>query len=400
MKKKKRSKKKDFSGLIFLLIFCAIFIGGIFLALQKPTPVFKDPLTFPVGEDLLLCDVVTDVKNGTLLDSRRVLDSSEEGSFEIRFVMENLFQRKSEDSVLIQFYSNDSSPVKDTEKINPQSSAVKITAPEKIFVYIGEAPDFSLCSAENEKGEKISLEISENYDVKKEGEYKLTLTAKGENSAIAKKEIFLYVLSAPFGKEGSLNDGTYQTKNGKTLKIEKGIATVDGILIANKSYSLPKTYPASSLTKEVQDAFDLMKQAAKDAGHTLTVKSGYRSYERQEYLFNNYVKNDGLEDALTYSARPGHSEHQTGLGMDINTASTAESKQPSVKVTLDWLNENAYKFGFVLRYPDGKSDITGYIFEPWHYRYVGCDLAEKLYNNGDWITLEEYFGIDSIYRGY
>jgi D-alanyl-D-alanine carboxypeptidase len=71
-----------------------------------------------------------------------------------------------------------------------------------------------------------------------------------------------------------------------------------------------------------------------------------------------------------------------------------------MKVILDWLSANASKYGFILRYPEGKSDITGYIFEPWHFRYVGKDLAEKLYQNGEWITLEEYFGVDSVYRGY
>ena len=103
---------------------------------------------------------------------------------------------------------------------------------------------------------------------------------------------------------------------------------------------------------------------------------------------------------MTYSARPGHSEHQTGLAMDILTSSTSESKTPQFKPALDWLADNAYKHGFILRYPEGKNHITGYIFEPWHYRYVGTELAEILYNNGDWITLEEYFGIDSAYHGY
>ena len=103
--------------------------------------------------------------------------------------------------------------------------------------------------------------------------------------------------------------------------------------------------------------------------------------------------------ADTYSARPGHSEHQTGLAADI--------KGPNNNLYLDqrwintsegqWLNNNCYKYGFIIRYPSGKESITGYIYEPWHIRYVGTEVATQLYNGGNWITLEEYLGIDSKY---
>ena len=103
---------------------------------------------------------------------------------------------------------------------------------------------------------------------------------------------------------------------------------------------------------------------------------------------------DGKEKADTYSARAGYSEHQTGLAIDLN----------SIDMTFDntdesnWLKDNCYKYGFIIRYPNDKEDITGYMYEPWHIRYVGKNLANVLYNNGDWITLEEYYGIDSKYE--
>ena len=115
-------------------------------------------------------------------------------------------------------------------------------------------------------------------------------------------------------------------------------------------------------------------------------------------IFNNYVRENGLEEALTFSARPRHSEHHTGLAMDITTSSTELASQQPAKAVMDWLNENAWKYGFIQRYPEGKTDETGYIFEPWHYRYVGEELAKTLYNNGDWITMEDYFGVDSAYK--
>ncbi|MBR5295534.1 MAG: M15 family metallopeptidase [Clostridia bacterium] len=403
--KRKRRKKKNIRPILLLLIFCILFIGGLCLALQKPIPVYADSLNFFVGEDLHLSDIIVNVENGVLLDSRKVITSSEKGEMQIDFEMENLFHRKSEGSVIIKFIEETPLPETDEPEITKapevtKSNSISISSPEKIYVALGETPDFSLCSAKDENGETYPIVHSENYDTAKEGEYKVTLSATDKTGKKVTKEVLLLVTASPFGEKGKLIDGTYKTQNGKNIVIKNGIATIEGILIANKSYSLPKNYPANGVTSETQAAFDEMKLAAANEGHTLNIRSGYRSYERQEYLFNNYAKNDGLEDALTYSARPGHSEHQTGLGIDINTASTSESKLPTMKPSLDWLNENAYKYGFVLRYPDGKSGITGYIFEPWHYRYVGKDLAEKLYNGGDWITLEEHFGIDSIYRGY
>lgn len=122
------------------------------------------------------------------------------------------------------------------------------------------------------------------------------------------------------------------------------------------------------------------------------VCSGFRSYTVQKNLYNSYVRRDGAENADRYSARPGHSEHQTGLAFDINYADDRFKGTPEAS----WLAENAYKYGFILRYPEGKEPITGYMFEPWHYRYVGVENAAKIYASG--LTLEEYFGITSAYK--
>ena len=136
-----------------------------------------------------------------------------------------------------------------------------------------------------------------------------------------------------------------------------------------------------------------MKDAAKKDGVSLKVISGFRSYNTQKYLYNNYVKADGKSAADRYSARPGHSEHQTGLAADINKISYTWGDTKEGK----WLNDNCYKYGFVIRYTKDGESKTGYKFEPWHIRYLGVDVAKKLYNNGNWITLEEYLGITSKY---
>lgn len=186
-----------------------------------------------------------------------------------------------------------------------------------------------------------------------------------------------------------------------------GLKIIDGILIVNKSYPLPKDYVPTNTYKDATglnycsecinvDAYEkykLMKADMASLGMNIWIQSGYRSYSLQESLYNKYVNRDGKLAADTYSARPGHSEHQTGLAFDLNSISddfqyTSEGK---------WINENAWRYGFILRYPKSKESITGYKYESWHLRYVGEDLATKLYNNGDWITLEEHFNLTSKY---
>ncbi len=188
------------------------------------------------------------------------------------------------------------------------------------------------------------------------------------------------------------NDIVGKTSKGYEIKKVKGLYYIKGILIANKTYSLPSTYAPGDLLSEFTIAFTKMKNDAAKEGITLTVVSGYRSYTRQTTLYNNYVARDGKVNADTYSARPGHSEHQTGLAADLNLVDTSFENTKAGK----WLAKNCYKYGFILRYPKGKESITGYIYEPWHFRFIG-DEAENLYNNGNWISLEEYLGIDSKY---
>lgn len=165
---------------------------------------------------------------------------------------------------------------------------------------------------------------------------------------------------------------------------------IDGILIVNKSYPLPKNYNPG-VNPEAQAALNQMFEAARSEGLILKVASGFRSYSTQQKLYNNYVKRDGAAAADRYSARPGYSEHQTGLAFDINKASGSFTGTPEC----NWLAANAYKYGFILRYPEGKESITGYMYESWHYRYIGIEKAEKIYNSG--LTLEEYYGFTSVY---
>lgn len=179
---------------------------------------------------------------------------------------------------------------------------------------------------------------------------------------------------------------------GQTLPNEP--TYIKGVLIANKKYPLPKDY-APGENKEARAAFDKMAKDAEIEGFIITAFSSYRSYDYQKQLYERYVKKDGKDNADRYSARPGYSEHQTGLAFDVgevgreNLWLTEEfGETPAGK----WLMENAHKYGFILRYPKGKEEITGYMYESWHYRYLGVELATKVKESG--LTLEEYLGIN------
>ena len=179
--------------------------------------------------------------------------------------------------------------------------------------------------------------------------------------------------------------------NRTDMEVIDGVTYIQGVMIVNKTYSLPQSYNPNGLTAETKAAFAELQAAASADGLSIYSVSDFRSYEAQDTLYNNYVARDGKEAADTFSARPGHSEHQTGLTIDCNYAGDAFHDTPEAK----WLENNAWKYGFIIRFPKGKEDKTGYKYESWHIRYVGKDMAKKIYDSG--LCLEEYFGIESKY---
>lgn len=178
---------------------------------------------------------------------------------------------------------------------------------------------------------------------------------------------------------------------GQTLPTEP--TYINNVLIANKKYPLPRDF-APGEDPTARTAFDQMAQDARTAGFEIVAFSTYRSYEYQETLYNNYVSRDGKENADRYSARPGYSEHQTGLAFDIGEKDNKDlwlTEQFGETPAGKWLADNAHKYGFILRYPKDKETITGYMYESWHFRYLGVDLATKVKASN--LTLEEYLNI-------
>ena len=142
------------------------------------------------------------------------------------------------------------------------------------------------------------------------------------------------------------------------------------------------------LRKKAKNAFEKMAINAKKEGFNIIIVSAFRSYDYQEKLYNNYVNELGHFRANIASAKPGHSEHQTGLSIDVANSTLDYDNFENTK-EFNWMINNAHKYGFILRYPKAKYHITGFKYEPWHYRYVGIKLASYIYKNN--ITLEEYY---------
>lgn len=182
--------------------------------------------------------------------------------------------------------------------------------------------------------------------------------------------------------------------------------SLDTKVLVNKYYKLESTYEPDDLVVVPQtyswgelgsrkirqpayDAFVEMFEGAKEAGYYLMINMGYHSYSDQEEVYNNYKNLRGEMYADSMAARAGYSEHQTGLAMDIFSKDNSNRTTFKDSETAKWLKENSYKYGFILRYPEDKVSITGFNYEPWHYRYVGVDVATKIYNDN--ITLEEYY---------
>lgn len=167
------------------------------------------------------------------------------------------------------------------------------------------------------------------------------------------------------------------------------VPMVNGIPIANKTYPLPKDYNPG-LNEEMFEAFEKLRSDAAAEGLDIFFMSGFRSYEEQQIVYKGWAEKYDYE-ADRISARPGHSEHQLGLAIDVNSVEFSFAETPEGI----WLAENCWKYGFIIRYKAGTEDITGYMFEPWHIRYLG-EIAEEVHFSG--LTLEEYLGIDSVYR--
>jgi len=181
---------------------------------------------------------------------------------------------------------------------------------------------------------------------------------------------------------------------------------MDYSILVNKDNPLPRAHipnnlvPAESnykeeiyIDKKVKESFDKLKLDSIRFGYEIDIVSGYRDYDYQEKIYNKLIDEKGFAYAITRIAKPGASEHQTGLALDFCVYREGKSyieHELEDFVETKWIHQNAHRYGFILRYPEGKEDITKYSYEPWHLRYVGS-IASYIYNNN--LTLEEYYNL-------
>ena len=237
----------------------------------------------------------------------------------------------------------------------------------------------------NEYNKDIIDIMNEKYYLSKNLEKYINYKKENENKKL--KEIISII---------NTNRDSKFYENTKDTKVE-----LNELMLVNKYNKLDKTYkPEKIITIPIAYAYSgveaseqgleyykEMHNAAKKEGINLVISSAYRSYDEQQETYDEYekIKGDKID---TYAARPGHSEHQTGLAFDILTLGVKTTEFDTTK-EFNWLQENSYKYGFILRYPKGKESITGFDYESWHYRYVGKEAAKKIHDEG--ITFDEYY---------
>lgn len=383
-RKRKKSKKKKI--LIISLVSAFIILLGVFIYFATSSDIFtyKDKITIEVGEDIPTIKDYLYKNNDKIKEiTWKDIDNSDSKIYKVGTYIGTFTYKGEEKEVKL--------IVKDTK--SPEINGVKDI---EVLAFTTNPDLLSEITADDNSKEEIKVEVKGEYNIEIPGEYNLSYVAKDSSGNEIIKEFKVIV------KENE-NVKISKTSKGNTIKNYYGITYIDDVIVVNKTYSLPNNFAPNNLVTingyikvvdYVKKAFNELKSDASSIGLNIYASSGYRSYSDQKYIYNNYVKMDGQEKADTYSARAGYSEHQTGLAIDVNTIDmTFDNTEESI-----WLKENCYRYGFIIRYPKNKDSITGYMYEPWHIRYVGKELAKKLYNDGQWITLEEYYGIESKYK--
>lgn len=245
---------------------------------------------------------------------------------------------------------------------------------------------------ENENKKELTKEEKLIEDMKKISYYKKEkkeryITYQKENNSLSIEDVITHVNIGI--------DQPYYTNTKPSENLNTNLILVNKYNYVTQDYIPENLEPIDTayarsgmqLVSEAKNAFEELSQNAKEDDMTILAMSSYRSYDYQVNLYNNYVETDGKQAADTYSARAGYSEHQTGLAVDVyNGVIPYTSFEETEEFT--WMQQNAYKYGFILRFPEDKTNITGYQYESWHYRYVGKEIAEEIYKNN--LTLEEY----------
>ncbi len=238
-----------------------------------------------------------------------------------------------------------------------------------------------------EKNEKLIKILNEKYFLIKNLDNYLTYSEKNPETSLSE---VVSLVNVHRDRDYYDNIEETDTSKGNAMLVNKYNALnkdyeVEDLTNISKTYSYGDN---KKLNKEAYDAFINLAEDAKKEGYTILIVSSYRTYKDQEDVWKDYKASFGTKKADAYAARAGSSEHETGLAIDVADYYDKNDKFEATE-SFQWMQANAHKYGYILRYPKGKENITGYSYEAWHYRYVGIDTATKVYNEG--ITYDEYY---------
>ena len=352
---------------VLLITFISIIIINPFFKLEL---VNNSNITINYGDKYkeygvksrsLLFDLSKKVKTIGEVDNNKV------GSYKLEYKVRYLFKTK-------RVYRT----VNIVDKVNP---TITLNGDTNVEMYVNDTyEEAGFNVSDNYDGDITDkVVIDSNLDNTKVGDYTIKYSVSDTSGNSVEVIRNIKVIDRPVEVKRVINN--YDSNSNPDSP-----TYINGILLVNKKYALPSNYNPG-VDSEASAALNNLQAAASNAGYSLPLLSGFRSYETQRVLYNSYVAIDGVEVADTYSARPGHSEHQTGLAFDVGELDYGFGDTPSGA----WLKEHAHEYGFIIRYLQGKESITGYNYEPWHIRYVGVSVVTDIHVRG--ITLEEYLGV-------
>lgn len=274
---------------------------------------------------------------------------------------------------------------------------------KKVWILTFLSISLTACSITSSGGEQESKEDipassqkeSEQDPADKEGQ---SSSSKETEQAPAEEE--KDTASDKTEKDKVLEDGTVEVGEPESLQVVvnktrklPGDYVPEDLTVPDVPFYFTEDHPKKQMREEAARHLEELFTAAEQDGIDLVAASGYRSYDRQKRIYERNVEVYGKEETDTFSAQPGTSEHQTGLAMDVTSAQVAFKLEQSFGETNEgeWLADHAHEYGFIIRYREGTKDITGYMYEPWHLRYVGKEFSTDVHEQA--VTLEEFFGL-------
>lgn len=374
MKRNKSRKLKKGRIIILLIIIIVVILLCITLFSTKQIKLKNDKFTFEYGE-------IVELDKSNIIDTKDedIINSISINQSKLNYITDNEYPEVGKYQLEVKYeVKNKKFSSLITVEIIDTTKPTFTKFTDNIEISIGTVEvDYSKYFEAIDLSSVVLSYDAPEVDYEKTGEYKLVVSATDSSNNKISKEATVKIVKKNSGIPNNSNKDVH----------EDSLYYKNGILVVNKKHPLPLNYAPG----ENQTAGDAVRKIISDMqalGLDISSSySGYRSYSYQNTLYNNYVASHGQVKADTFSARPGYSEHQTGLAFDLKHS---DGTLATKKTEATWIAENAHLYGFIVRYKEGKEDITGYMAESWHLRYIGSK-AKDIYESGK--TLEEYLGI-------